>query len=314
MGLNFKNREMGFAIISLLKNVYYYTGRWRLSVASFTGKNKDYWEKLPSLLRAAKGNPHRIDKIINELQKLANEAELREEKRRALVRQNLFQDMEVVMNEQLLIILSALPHDLLAKCFGELLTEKVFPGPARLVERDLGTKEQLIEPDILIMANRHLLMVELKVKGVSSKADTKYDANQLCNYFSLAVKCEKENDGSLPNNYSHLILVPSIDYRWFIKGEKWITELQTGADKHIAIDPQKCFEIANKDKRQKYITNVDELNELLKRVPIYCRTFNDLAEAFGKAAYGYPLGEHWLRIQKELEELASVASAGIKNI
>ena len=311
MSLHFSDRKMGDAIIAVLKNVYYYTGRWRLSVASFTGKNTDYWKCLPQMLRQVLNQPKHLEKIIIELEELANNDSKRKEKHQALVKENGFQNMEVVVNEQLLTILSALPYDLLAKCLRILMSQVDLPAQARLVERHMGSGEQLIEPDFLVMAEQHLIMGELKVKGASKTSDTRYDANQLHNYLSLVVKCRAVQNESLPNKFTHLILLPSVEHRWFVRGDEWVTELQTSTDRRMKINPATCFAIANKDKKQRYVKSATTLSALLDEVPVYCRTFGDLAEAFGKAVSGYPLEEHWLRMQKELEELAVLASAGV---
>lgn len=312
MGLKFTDRRLIDGIIDLLRNVYYYTGRWGLSVSSFTGKKTEYWEELPVRLQAAQAHPKDLEEIIAELQGLADGSPERREKRRTLVRRDGFQHKEVVVNEQLLAVMSALPGDLLAKFFRRLTSGDVLPAPARLVKRHLGTGEQLIEPDFLVMAADHLLMGEIKIKASPGKSDTRYDANQLCNYLSLVVKSRQEAAENRPKQFSHLLLLPSINHRWLVRGQDWIPHLQVGADKRMKIDPDACFALARQDKAQRYVTSAAILADLLDEIPVYCRTFNELVDALRDAASGYPLREHWERLAREVKGLAEVASAGVE--
>lgn len=311
MGVHFSDRRLIDGIIDLLRNVYYYTGRWGLSVASFTGQKTEYWEALPARLRAAEGHPRSLERIIVELHGLAERSAERRAKRQTLVRREGFQHKEVVVNEQLLAVLSALPYDLLAKFFRRLTSDSVLPAPARFVHRQLGSKEQLIEPDFLVMADRHLLMGEIKIKASRRTSDTKYDANQLCNYLSLVIKSRHGMTEGLPKQFSHLLLLPSIDHRWLVRGKDWVPDLQAGPDRRMEIDPDACFALAAADKKQRYVRSAAMLAGLLEEIPVYCRTYAELAHALRDAASGYPLGEHWDRLARELEEVARVASAGV---
>lgn len=311
MGLHFTDRRITDGVLNLLQNIYFYTGRWGFSVASFTGENEEYWEALPRRLRSALGNPRRLESIIAELEGLAEKAEERRMKHQILITKDGFQRKEVVVNEQLLSVLSALPHDLLGRCLRSLTSDEVLPAPARLVERHLGTKEQLIEPDFLVMADRHLLMGELKIKASSETSDTKYDANQLCNYLSLAVKSRQENTAELPQYFSHLVLLPTIEHRWFVRGREWVLELQTGPNRRMRIDPEACFTLAHGDKKQRYVTNGAHLASLLNDIPVFCRTYRDLADALYNASIGYPLEEHWRYLSGDLRDLAKIAFAGV---
>ena len=312
MGLHFTDRRLIDGIINLLRNVYYYTGRWGLSVASFTGQRMEYWEELPVRLRAAQGRPERLEKIITELEGLAGHSGERTAKRQSLVRRKGFQHKEVVVNEQLLAILSALPYDLLAAFFGRLTSDDLFSAPARFVERHLGTHEQLIEPDFLVMADGHLLMGEIKINASRGKSITRYDANQLFNYLSLVVKSRQGAAENLPNRFSHMLVLPTIDHRWLFRGREWAPHLQVGPDKRMKIDADACFALAEEDKKQRYITSAAALAALLDEIPVYCRTYDDLAHALCVASSGYPLKEHWDRLARELKELAGVASAGVE--
>ena len=162
------------------------------------------------------------------------------------------------------------------------------------------------------MAADHLLMGEIKTKAAPGNSDTTYDANQLCNYLSLVVKSRQEPGEGLPAQFSHVLLLPSIDYRWLARGQVWVPHLQLGADKRMKIDPDACFALARQDKAQRYVTSAAILADLLGEVPVYCRTFDELADALRDAAAGYPLREHWERLARELKGLAEVASAGVE--
>ena len=86
MAISFSNREIKDSIISILHNIYYYTVRWDLSVASFTGANKEYWQQLPQRLRHVQQDPEKIEPIIQELENLAKKGPERTEKRQALIK------------------------------------------------------------------------------------------------------------------------------------------------------------------------------------------------------------------------------------
>ena len=310
-GITFEHRKIADGFIAILHNVYYYTARWGLSVKHFTGADWKYWEALPGKLREAQASPQGLEMIIHELEGLAANSEERRIRRKSLVKDRGFRKKEVVINEQILAILAALPHPLLSGLFQCLTFKGVLPEEANLVERKLPTGEQLIEPDFLILGGRHLLMSELKVKADSSGRDTRYDANQLHNYFSLAVKCLSQGGNDLPNRFSHIILVPSVDLRWFVRGQQWITDLQVGADRHMQFNIEMTHHLAQEAKRQHYITDSARLGELIKTVPVFCRSYSDLADALDSVVTGYPLEAHWRRLHGELCELGKLASAGL---
>jgi hypothetical protein len=311
MELKFTPRTTAEGFIALLKNVYYYTTRWGLSVKEFTGQHQDYWEKLPKRLRRSAVSQTALNTIIEELEILSRGSEERRMRRNALVKKDGFRKKEVVINEQLLAILSCLPHELLSAIFRRLTAQSVLPVKAGLVDRHLSTTEQLIEPDLLIMGGRKLLMGELKVKTDQDLADTKYSANQLFNYLGLAVKSLSHQSGDLPNSLAHIILLPSVELRWFIQGKKWISQLQTGLDRHMEFDVAQTYHTAQKQKKQKYVHNEGALEDLLKNIPVYCRTYDDLASAMEQEIVNFPLVDHWQRIQKELVDLCRYASSGV---
>lgn len=309
-GITFRQRKIADCVTATLHNVYYYTGRWGLSVRCFTGEDWKYWETLPRRLRDVQTSPPALAKILDELQKLASKSKERRNRRESLVRRGGFSKKEVVINEQMLAILAALPHPLLSAAFRCLTFEGALPDEGRLVERELPTGEQLVEPDFLILGGRQLLMGELKVKADSSPKDTKYSANQLHNYLSLAVKCLSEGGSGLPNRFSHIILLPSVDLRWFDRGRFWITDLQYGPDRRMQLDIKMTHELAQKSKPQKYVKDALRLGRLLDDIPVFCRSYFDLADALKRVITGYPLELHWRRIHGELWELAEFASSG----
>jgi hypothetical protein len=311
MELKFTPRTTAEGFISLLKNVYYYTGRWGLSVKEYTGQHQDYWVKLPKRLRRASGSQAALNTIIEELEALSRGSEERRVRRNALVKKDGFRKKEVVINEQLLAILSSLPHELLSAIFCRITSQASLPAKAWLVDRHLSTTEQLIEPDFLILGSRQLLMGELKVKTDAVTADTKYSANQLFNYLSLAVKSLSPRRDDLPTSFTHLILLPRVEFRWFIEGEKWIEQLQAGNDRHMELDVAQTYRIAQKYKKQKYIINERTLKDYLKKIPVYCRSYDDLASAMEQEIIEYPLADHWQRIHQELVELSKYAGSGV---
>jgi hypothetical protein len=303
MAISFSSRGIKDSIISILHNIYYYTVRWDLSVASFTGANKEYWQQLPQRIRHVQQDPEKIEVIIQELENLAKKDSERMERRQALIKNNAFQKKEVVINEQLLAILSAIPGSMLSEFFCRLTGDSVLSSPAKFVERQLGSGEQLIEPDFLVMAGSNLMMGEMKVFSKEKTIQTKYDANQLFNYFSLVVKCKMEKTYSMPQNFSHLILLPTIDYRWFIRGKEWIIDLQSGNDKRLVVNAEQCFNNAEKKKKQNYIKSYQDLEMILSKTPIYVRSYKDLLNSFAQSIDSYPLRDHWFRFYEEIKTL-----------
>jgi hypothetical protein len=311
MDLHFKPRVIGDSLISTLRNLYYYTGRWDLSVKNFTGKNKEYWEELPDRIDKAKGSPQSMKMIIKELKTLAEGSKARQEKRVKLINTEGFQKKEVVINEQLLAILAALPQEMLSGIFRNLISESALPEVAGLVDVKLGSGEQLIEPDFLVRGDNRLIMGELKVNAKQGTGGTKYDAKQLFNYLSLAIKCLSSRNVSLTDSFSHLIILPQVDFEWFVQGSDWIKNLQAGPDRHMEFHIETAFSLADKKKKQKYVTDENKLRQLLSDIPIYCRSYYDFLMSFKEVIDDYPLQEHWKRIALELKYLCKIATLGL---
>ena len=123
MDLHFKPRVIGDSLISTLRNLYYYTGRWGMSVKNLTGEHWKYWEGLPKRLRNAQGSPEIMESIIKELELLASGSQERQKKHSALIKTDGFQKKEVVINGQLLAVLAALPQEILSSIFRNLTAE-----------------------------------------------------------------------------------------------------------------------------------------------------------------------------------------------
>jgi hypothetical protein len=264
--LHFKPRGISDSLISTLRNVYYYTGRWGLSVKNFTGEHWEYWEELPARLRIAKDSPKMMKQIIEELEGLKKESEKRKAKRRRLVKTNGFQKKEVVINEQLLAILAALPKKMLSDVFRKLTAQTALPEKAELLDMHLGTGEQLIEPDFLLGGDRQLIMGELKVNARQGNNETKYPAYQLFNYLSLATKCLSSRHENLPDRFAHMIILPRVDLKWFDEGSKWITDLEAGSDHHMEFDIEATYSLAEGRRKQRYVTDKNKLRILLSSV------------------------------------------------
>jgi hypothetical protein len=72
-----------------------------------------------------------------------------------------------------------------------------------------------------------------------------------------------------------------------------------------------AYSWAEKKKKQKYVTDENELRQLLSKIPIYCRSYYDLLMSFKEVIDDYPLQEHWKRIALELEKLCRIATFGL---
>lgn len=108
-GITFRKRKIADGFTAILHNVYYYTGRWGLSVRSFTGEHWKYWENLPRRFSDVQTSSKEFAMILDELQELASKSEERRICREGLVKDGGFSKKEVVINEQILAILAALP-------------------------------------------------------------------------------------------------------------------------------------------------------------------------------------------------------------
>ena len=311
MDLHFKPRVIGDSLISTLRNLYYYTGRWGMSVKNLTGEHWKYWEGLPKRLRKAQGSPEIMESIIKELELLASGSQERQKKHSTLIKADGFQKKEVVINEQLLAVLAALPQEMLAGIFRNLTAESTLPEVSELVDIKLGSGEQLIEPDFLVRGDNRLIMGELKANAKQGTGDTKYDANQLFNYLSLTIKCLSSKHENLPDKFAHLIILPRVDLKWFVEGSKWITSLQAGSDRHMEFNIKATYSLAEGRKKQKYITNENMLCHRLSNIPVYCRSYTDLLNSFTEIIQDYPLHEHWQRMALELEYLCKIAAFGV---
>ncbi|MBI2374324.1 MAG: hypothetical protein HYV07_10055 [Deltaproteobacteria bacterium] len=313
MKVKFKNRRGSDACLSLLNNVYFYSGNWGMSVAAQTGMNQEYWAGLGGRLRSAKDDPEALEVIIGELSQAADGAEKRIENRREI--RDRFARREVVVNEQLQAILGVLPDDLIAATFNGLAGEQVLSQPCRPMEREFvlepGEKmEQLVEPDILVGGPDQLLMIELKIKP-DDRASAKYDANQLLNYLSLARICIDNPGEGVPTKFSHLIFVGSRSATWITKGDDWVRNLGGAVDVRMSVDIDACFKTANTQKTQKYIRDASALAEMLQRVPVYYRAWPELPESFDRALETQTNRAAWSHTLADVRGLAETASKGV---
>jgi len=310
MKIEFIPRTIGGSVISTLHNLYYYTGRWDLSVTHFTGKDRAYWEKLPEKLRNAKNLPGKMEKIIKELESLAEAGEARKERRTRLIKYAGFEKKEVVINEQLLAILASLPQKMLSDIFRKMTDPSLLSEEAQLVDMRLGTGEQLIEPDFLVQGDQQLMMGEIKVnarKGFGAK----YDAKQLVNYLSLVQKLKASRQAGLFEKYSHIIILPEDDFEWFVKGSEWIKSFASGTDERMEFNVKNTYALAKGSKKQHYVKDEKQLGQLLSEVPVYCRTYKKLHYTYEDIIRDYPLKEHWQRIGDELGKLCTNSTYGI---
>ncbi len=309
LNISFYKRPIYKAPTEVLQHLYYYTAQYGLSVAQFTGKHQDYWAKLPSRLHAAQYNPEKLNHIIEELEKLAEGANYRLRKRREQ-KDKKWAEKEIVLNAQLLSVLAAFPKKLLANGFKELMIPKYLPESIQIVDVSFKNKDGsdafvFVEPDILLLGNNHLLMVELKTRGWATST-RKYPPNQLLNYFRLIAECQDSKDNTLPTSFSHLILVPSSDQKWLENSSKWIIETCNAEEGRLVVDPDNCIKYG----RGKSSYNHERVRDLLNNIPIFYRSWDQLETAFKNAINKYNDKrhiDHWMDICQELTDLAIIA-------
>jgi hypothetical protein len=309
MRIVFQDRPIYRAPLAVLEHLYYYTAQYGLSVRQFTGKNWRYWDNLPESLRDVQNDPQGLESVIVELEQLAADSEIRLERRRAQIREGKWEEKEIVLNAQLLSVLAALPTQLLALGFQVLMGEQALPQSLRIVdlymEGDAGEHVDFLEPDLLLLGDRCLLMVEIKTRG-GARSSRSYPPHQLLNYVQLVAKCREAQDAALPAQFVHLILVPSVEPRWLEGHSEWVQEIHD-AQGCLIIDPDACIRLSKRKASYDY----EQLRELATEIPIYYRSWEQLCEAFQSAIQEYDDSRnrsHWGRIADEIGELAKRAS------
>jgi hypothetical protein len=301
--ITFRERPIYHAPLAVLGNLYYYTSQYGLSVRQFTGQHWKDWEKLPKRLRKAQNDPAVLDAVIAELEELAAGSKERSRKRQAQI-EGKWAKKENILRIQLQSVLAAMPGELLALGFQNLTGDPNLAGRYRIVDLETqgpeGRHVDFVEPDLLLLGGRHLLMVEVKTAGSSSSH--KYPPYQLLNYLRLAHECREGDQSDLPDQFAHLILVASTEPKWLISHAKWV--LQT-CDEHgrMRVDPEACIRLSKRKEDYDYTS----LARLAQEIPIYYRSWQQLYEAFDVAIAQF--GDlrnlpHWERIGNEVRELA----------
>lgn len=305
MEINFKERPISQAPLAVLKNLYYYTTQYGLSVKQFTGAHWRYWEQLPGRLRNAQDKPKNLESIIREIEKLAKGSEERIQKRREQIKGGKWAEKEIILNAQLLSVLAAMPEGLLALGFKTAIKSKNLPPLLKIVDLiiqgEKGEDIDFVEPDLLLLGDRHLLMVEVKTRG-GEQSSRDYPPNQLLNYLHLVAKCRDSGNNFLPDHFTHLILVPSDELCWLENYSKWVLDARDDRGR-LKIDPDACIRLSKKKKSYDY----EFLRKLIEEIPIYYRSWEELSKGFELAAQEYddPRNrKHWHKINDEVKELA----------
>jgi hypothetical protein len=314
MKITFKKRPIYGAPTAVLHHLYYYTVQYGLSVKQFTGAHWKYWDKLAERLRNVQYTPEELETIIEELEKLALGSEQRLKVRRSQLKEGKWAEKEIVINAQLLSVLSALPNDFLALGFMNLARTMDLPDHLEIVDLHIEGKRgediDFVEPDLLLLGDRHLLMVEVKTRGGADSSRT-YPPHQLLNYLRLVLECKNSSDASLPRDFTHFMLVPSTDPKWLENHSEWVLEI-CHEDGQLKLSPSALIKSAKKKPGYNY----EQLKILAGQVPIYYRSWNQLHESFRKAAeeFGdYRNHTHWEKIVQEIGELTQIAGKYAQN-
>jgi hypothetical protein len=308
MKITFKKRSINRAPIAVLQHLYYYTTQYGLSVKQFTGAHWTYWEKLPERLRNAQNNPKELENIIEELEKLASGSEKRLKARRSQLKEGKWAEKEIVLNAQLLSVLSALPNDFLSLGFMNLLRTANFPNLLEIVDLHIDGKKgedtDFVEPDLLLLGGNHLLMVEVKTRG-GADSSRNYPPHQLLNYLRLVLECKNSFVPSLPRDFTHLILMPSTDPKWLENHSEWVLQ-SCDSEGKLKVNPSALINSAKKKPGYNY----QQLKLLAGQVPIYYRSWDQLYEAFRIAAEQFGderNNAHWDKIVQEIGEISKIA-------
>jgi hypothetical protein len=305
MKIQFINRDISKGPIKVLTHLYYYRAQYGISVKQITGQHQDYWRKLPTQLGEAKDNPKVLNSIIKELENIAEGSEERLKKMRSQVK-GKWEEKEIVLNAQLLSVLCALPEKLLAMTFKNLVKRNDIPEKYRIVDLYIkgikGEDTDFVEPDLLLLGNNHLSMVEIKTRG-GENSSRSYPPKQLLNYIRLVSECQNSDDKQLPTCFLHLILVPTTDLHWLENNKEWVRnyDKNTGL---LSIDFDMCIKLG---KKSSWNISYERIYQLLKETPIYYFAWEHLVDAFKSSINELDdkhYKEHWERIGTELSKLA----------
>ena len=133
--------------------------------------------------------------------------------------------VETALNARLTVACSLGGADFCGKAFGRMLPWE--PGSTALrtvrlanAPKTGASDRQLGQPDLLLLGERDLVMVEMKVRGAASKA--RYDAPQLRKYLNLATYAFRH---LAVERVCHLILTPRADPSPFFRASEWVERI-----------------------------------------------------------------------------------------
>ncbi len=217
---------------------------------------------------------------------------------------------EATITTQLAGTLAAFPPAWLAGGFSNLLGRSQRFNDCRVVKYVI--EPNFLEPDLLILDNKHLLMVEGKTHN-RGKESYQFPPKQVIRYALLPVYRQQLQDVDLPTEFSLLILAPG-DWRdWLGQHSDWVTGVDEAGGGRVAINPAKCMEFgANNRRVARYRT---EVLSILGSISIYYRTWRQLADAFTLLLDLHredPYTHHWERLIGELNllEMKGIGQAG----
>jgi hypothetical protein len=136
-----------------------------------------------------------------------------------------------------------------------------------------GTKDKFGQPDLLLVGDKELVMVEMKVRG--NKSDQKYSETQLLKYLTLA-------------NYAfdylglyevfHLILVPAGGPTPFKHKDRWIQSIEetTGSIQFRLDGLEKAAEGTKWKELLEASSGSSKLEHLISKVPVRRVFYSDL--------------------------------------
>jgi hypothetical protein len=236
-------------------------------------------------------------------------SEQRLQARKSQIKGGKWAQKEIVLNAQLLSLLAALPDDFLAVGFKNLTGDADLPNQLHIVDLvidgEKGEDIDFVEPDLLLLGDGHLLMVEVKTRGGASSSRS-YPPHQLLNYLQLVLECQNSSDHSAPRSFTHLILVPSNEPRWLEGYSQWVLET-SDEEGRLRVNSGALTRCAKKKSSYDY----EDLGALAAQVPIYYRSWPQLRDSFRTAANQFRDTRnyaHWTKIMDEIEEISKVAS------
>jgi len=245
---------------------------------------------VPALLKLLSSGKDLVETVIDRLLKMTGAAEGKPTKS---VRERWLR-IETTLNARLALACALAGSRHVASIFAPVLPWRLsatdlFPCRIRGWLEAKRYDHEFGQPDLLLVSDRQLVMVEMKVRG-NKGAVQKYDASQFVKYANLAIYAH-EHLGL--EDICHVILTPRGGQSPFLRPDLWIQETDAGSGR-MTINLDGLEEAVRKtgwydrlsdpEARSKYA-------DLFRGMPVMLKHYDQL----GRATPGVRESRSWLR-------------------